>query len=105
MPAIVGECLQEAHRLITGDRNASYGDFYDECRRMATVLTALRGKDFSPIDVATMLVVLKLSREQNSHKRDNCVDGAAYFDLLNYTTEREQERIQRLLDECEGGNP
>ena len=49
-----------------------------------------------PVAVPARLACLcmqavKLSREVNAHKRDNCTDGAGYWDCVNQIAEREEQ--------------
>jgi hypothetical protein len=78
--------LFEAHELVNGERAESYGDaqtnfarWRDMCQ--ATGRIGLVG--ISAEDLVVVMIMLKLSRDTNKPKRDNCVDGAAYFELLD----------------------
>lgn len=83
-----GSVLDEAKRLITGDRNAQYGAPGQDFTRTAAILTALGyGKSdeqgwcevLEAHDVAMMMVGLKLSRLRHTpKKRDSWVDIAGY---------------------------
>lgn len=78
--------LLEAESLVNGDRAASYGDPKDNFRRWrdmcrATDRPAL--KEITAEDLAVVMICLKVCRDTASAKRDNVVDGAAYFELWN----------------------
>ena len=78
--------LLEAESLVNGDRAASYGDPKDNFRRWrdmcrATDRPALR--EITAEDLAVVMICLKVCRDTASVKRDNVVDGAAYFELWN----------------------
>jgi len=79
-----GGVLDEAKKLICGDRNATYGPPNQDFQRTADMMTALFGwmlKDgcrFKARDVAWMMIFVKASRSQHSPKRDNYVDAAGY---------------------------
>ena len=85
--------LTEAHGLVHGDRQASYGHPAVDFARtaaLANVLLAHRlDTDLGPEDVAMFLVCVKLSRECHEHKRDNLVDAAGYLEC--------RERVLRFL--------
>ena len=46
--------------------------------RTATLWLAFLGKTITAEDVPLMMILLKVSREANKHKRDNLVDIAGY---------------------------
>lgn len=81
--------LEEAQRLIHGDRNAAYGHPLDDFQCTADFWTSyLRHKyddlgpdvpELEPEDVGMMMTLLKISRQANAEKRDNLVDGAGYL--------------------------
>lgn len=83
--------LEEAHRLVHGDRGEDYGHPYDDFSRTAKIWSAILGVDVTPQQVALCMVGLKISREVHRPKRDNRVDGAGYFETLNMVVERAAE--------------
>lgn len=76
--------LADAQRLICGDRNAQYGDPYDDFARTAGALNALGyqapgGAPLSPSDVALFQIQVKLSRIISTKtKMDSWTDIAGY---------------------------
>lgn len=77
------EVLEEASRLITGDRNNSYGPPDQDFVRTAAMWQAMGyrgpdGRDLRGSDVALLMIALKLSRATWQHKRDNFTDIAGY---------------------------
>jgi hypothetical protein len=79
--------LQEAERLINGDRQQAYGSAAKSFERIAAFWHAYlkhKLKDtehIEPKDVAAMMILMKVSRSVTSSKRDNWVDAAAYAEL------------------------
>ncbi len=79
--------LQEAERLVNGDRQQSYGDASESFERIADfwhayLKTKLKGDaHISAKDVAAMMILLKISRSVTCNKRDNWVDIAGYAEL------------------------
>jgi len=77
--------LQEAQRLIYGDRQNDYGHPLDDFAKTAFMWTGLLlpklrlGEEITPKDVALCMVAVKLSREVHKHGRDNLVDAAGYI--------------------------
>lgn len=92
--ARLGDRLTEALGLITKDRNATYGDPYDDFTRTAIIATQLTGKDLTAVDILKVMIAVKLSREANLHKHDNLVDLAGYTDILGYVIEKENAADQ-----------
>ena len=94
--------LEEAARLVTGDRQADYGPPDQDFARTAKMWEALLqssitfdDKDcpgflvISPAQVAMCMIALKLSRETHQKKRDNRVDIAGYAHCLEICRECE----------------
>ena len=70
--------LDEACRLVNGARKNDYGHPYDDFKRVAAMWSAILGCTVHIDKVALCMIALKISRECNSHKRDNLVDIAGY---------------------------
>lgn len=81
--------LQEAQRLVHGDRQAAYGHPADDFAKTAALWTVVFGSELKPggritaQQVALAMVCVKISRQLNAPKRDNLVDGAGYFATLD----------------------
>ena len=78
------EILQTACDLINGDRAKEYGDAYLNHARIAALWTTyVRSKpdDLTPVDVAMMLVLMKVSRSIETPKDDSFIDIAGYAAL------------------------
>jgi len=76
-----GRILLEAHCLVNGERQASYGQpapFFD---RTAALWSAYLGHTVTGKDVALCMALLKFSREASHHKHDNLLDAAGYIGL------------------------
>lgn len=87
--------LEEAQRLVHGDRGSAYGHPYDDFSRTAQIWSAILGIPVSAEQVSLCMVGLKISREVNEPKRDNRVDGAGYFETLDMVRQ-EADRRSRL---------
>ena len=92
--------LQEADRLVSGDRQEAYSHpTYDyECT--AAIWSAMIKKKFgvivplSPDFCTLMMAALKISREVGKHKRDNLVDLAGYARCTEMILEKNEEEIK-----------
>lgn len=79
----------DAHEAVYGDREDDYGHPRESFTRIAGFWSVYlsdklaEGAFLSPEDVARMMVLFKVSRDVNSPKRDNRVDGAGYFIALD----------------------
>ncbi len=68
----------EAKTIVAGDRAQDYGDATESFKRIAALWTAWKGVEFTPWDVAQMMILLKVSRAKTSRKRDTLVDIIGY---------------------------
>ena len=76
------EILEIAKTLISGDRQEDYGDAGDSFKSIARLWTAYLDVAVSPMDVANMMMLLKMSRSQTSpDKADTWVDICGYAAL------------------------
>lgn len=80
--------LEEAQRIVYGDREESYGHPFDDFTRTGKMWAAILGVDVTPEQVALCMVALKISRECHRPGRDNRVDGPGYFATLDRVVER-----------------
>lgn len=86
--------LQEAQRLVHGDRGASYGHPIDDYTRTGRMWGAILGiPDIDPRICCLMMAVMKVSREVNKHKRDNLVDLAGYAECGAMVADRQSESV------------
>lgn len=88
--------LQEAQKIIYGDREQTYGRPDVNLHRIAALWdTYLQEKYLGNIDKITaedvcwMMVLMKCARQMNAPKRDNLVDACGYISLI--------ERIENAL--------
>jgi hypothetical protein len=70
--------LQEAQRLVHGDRQADYGHPLDDFSRTAKMWSAILGHAVTAEQVGLCMVAVKISRQCNHPKRDNMTDAAGY---------------------------
>lgn len=90
--------LQEAQRIVHGDRGEAYGHPMDNFGQTADFWTTLfaaklrEGVRFTAEDVALAMIQVKVSRQTHVPKRDNLVDIAGYAETHQMVTE---ERVRR----------
>ena len=89
-PAREESALQEAQRLVHGDRGAAYGHPIDDYTRTGRMWGAILGlPDIDPRLCCLMMAAVKISREVNAPKRDNRVDLAGYAECAQMVAERQ----------------
>ena len=74
--------LTEAESIVNGSRNSDYGGT-EGLERIANVASILTNQNITAMDLALIMISLKLVRESFQHKRDNLVDACGYMELLN----------------------
>ena len=81
--------LEEANKLVHGDRGADYGHPYTDYACTADLWRALINRRYgldvpiTPDFACLMMVQVKMSREAGKPKRDNRVDGAGYLECAD----------------------
>ena len=80
------EILKKARDLITGDRNETHGDAFQNHAEIAEFWNIFLDKKLQPMasitaeDVALMMVLMKISRNNQGNKNnlDNFIDMCGY---------------------------
>ncbi len=94
--------LQEAQRLVHGDRGDDYGHPFWDFRRTAKIITGILmdklryGVEVEPRDVPLIMNGVKMSREVNKPKRDNRADGAGYWETLDMVDQFQTEQAKKF---------
>ncbi len=84
--------LEEARRLVHGDRGTDYGHPIEDFTRTGIMWGAILGREaVSPEQVAMCMIAVKLSRECHRPKRDNRADIAGYAETLDMVRQRQAE--------------
>ena len=72
--------ISEATRLVSTDREKSYGNKRKNHLNIAKLWSAYLDKDVTPHDVAMLMALLKIARTKlGSPNKDDLIDGAAYL--------------------------
>ena len=75
--------LEEANRIVNGDRQADYSDPVRNFTDISEIATFLTKKELTAEDCCNVLIAVKLTRERFKHKEDNLIDLAGYTEILN----------------------
>jgi hypothetical protein len=73
--------LEEANRIIHGERAQTYGPAEDSFARIGALWSAYLDVEVDAYDVAMLMVLMKVSRAKNSPHHDSHVDIAGYAAL------------------------
>jgi hypothetical protein len=93
--------LQEADRLVSTDRQSTYGHPLKDFLKTSIMWTGALihklkpGEFIQPEEVGLMMALVKVSRQLNGHKRDNLVDGAGYFKTVDLCNEARTEGVYK----------
>jgi hypothetical protein len=90
--------LQEAQRLVYGDRGNTYGHPLDNYSRTAVMWGAILGVPVAAEQVMLCMIAVKIGRELQKHSRDNLTDICGYADCDQQIHERRQQIEQEVDD-------
>jgi hypothetical protein len=76
------EVLSKAAELISGDRQATYGDAKEMHQLIGDLWSSYLGVEVGAVDVAALMVLMKVARSKGPQKHsDNFVDICGYASL------------------------
>lgn len=87
--------LQQAHQLITGDRQKDYGNPASNLGIIAAQWNSYIEQKYGDIvnlnaeDVCWMMALLKMSRQMHKSSPDNLIDAAGYIGLIEVMAQKE----------------
>jgi len=89
------EILDTAAKLVSGDREASYGDKTQNHKNIADLWSAYLGVPISPGQAAIMMLLLKVARTKTgSGTEDNYIDMAGYAGVAGEINSKDKETIK-----------
>ena len=86
--SVGADILLEAHQLVTGPRNETYGNVVDDYTKVVTIFESLTGIKLSIADALLFMVSIKMARlrtnlDRNRLHHDSLLDALGYLGLLN----------------------
>ena len=98
--------LEEAERLVGGDRQWAYDHPKDNCTRIGQIWGILLERDpIPPEKVGLMMIGLKMARQMFRPTRDNLVDIAGYSRVIDLILETPKQYDPELrYTETEGSD-
>ncbi len=75
--------IEEAQKIVHGQRNEDYGDMADSFKRIAALWSGYLGTQVDMFDVAKMMILLKVSRAKHGNHRDSYVDIVGYVECVD----------------------
>lgn len=94
-----GAILDEAKKLINGDRRNDYGAPEISFEEVATMWGVYLNTNIKPQDVAVMMLLLKVVRFSYGHTRDSLLDAAGYIGLADSLGDNEYKDKNKLEDD------
>lgn len=88
--------LLEAHAVVDQTRQDDYGDPVINAVRQAIIMTAVRGKTFTPSDITATMLTVKLARSVK-YKHDTNVDLAGYADINERVQAAEESGLTTVI--------
>lgn len=76
--------LNTANDIINGDRKDEYGDAFDSFDRIAGLWSSYLDYHITPVDVAQMMILMKVSRGANVAKF-NAIQEDSLVDIVGYS--------------------
>jgi hypothetical protein len=95
------DVIETADRLVNQDRQEAYGHPFDDFSRTAKMMTGIGFRFTDPKlgireieakDIPIFMILVKLSREANTHKEDNIVDTIGYAKTLKQVHDEMERR-------------
>ena len=81
----------EAQAIVNGERRQDYGDMADSFERIAGLWSAYLGKHVDSLDVAKMMILLKVSRAKHNNHRDSYIDIVGYVECADQLLKFEKQ--------------
>jgi hypothetical protein len=88
----------QALKIISGDRQESYGPPERNFERIAQIWSVIFGVQVTPRQVALAMIGLKIARDSHAEKDDNVVDTIGYAMLLGEIAFKSAPKEDKVID-------
>ena len=95
------QILEEANKLVGGNRHTDYGDKLTNHQNIAALWSIFLRKTITPHDVAMCMALVKVARLMHAHKKDSYLDLAAYAAIAGEIEARTNKDNQSFESEGE----
>ena len=85
------EYLEEAARIVTGQRQFDYGNKYENHKNISDLWSAYLDKEVSPHDVAICMLLVKVARLKHRKTKDCYLDMAGYAAIAGEISDRKKD--------------
>lgn len=92
-----GNILLEAHKIINGERQNTYGQPEDSFALIARYWATYLGYNIQAKDVAIMMALFKIARIAGSNDPDSFKDCAGYIGLAHDLANKERHSVAAPL--------
>lgn len=95
----MSDILEKARNIVENSRSQDYGPFDASFKRIADYWCDYLSHKamqvtITPQDVALMMVLFKIAREEYKHKEDNIIDCIGYLDLYSQLCDKEPSPVR-----------
>ena len=85
------EYLEEAAKIVTGQRQFDYGNKYENHKNISDLWSAYLGKEVSAHDVAICMLLVKVARLKHRTTEDCYIDMAGYAAIAGEIQDKDDD--------------
>ena len=91
------EYLEEAARIVTGQRQFDYGNKYQNHKNISDLWSAYLGKKVSAHDVAICMLLVKVARLKHRTTEDCYIDMAGYAAIAGEINDKDKDDTDTIV--------
>ena len=95
------EYLEEAARIVTGQRQFDYGNKYQNHKNISDLWSAYLGKKVSAHDVAICMLLVKVARLKHRTTEDCYIDMAGYAAIAGEINDKDKDDTDTTISTSE----
>ena len=85
------EYLEEAAKIVTGQRQYDYGNKYENHKNISDLWSAYLGREILPHDVAICMLLVKVARLKHRTTEDCYIDMAGYAAIAGEIQDKDDD--------------